>query len=304
MSERQDVREAMLAVNGVHLWYREWNGHDGTRLSNATDSPPLLLLHGLASASRIWDLVAPTLATDRRVVALDQRGHGRSEKPDAGYDFATVVADDIAAADALRLGKRFVVAGHSWGANVALELAAAHPDRVAALALVDGGFGMLRQRPGATWERIRVELAPPDYEGTPRATYLGWMRSSIPDWRPELEDIALHIVQLHDDDTVGPRLSRAHHMTILRAMWDEDPDAIYGSVRCPVLYVLAEPPGANEAADGFLASKRHGIESARQRLSAAPRVEVEWMPETVHDIPLQRPEALAARIRRFLAQTT
>lgn len=304
MIERQDVREGTVAGAGVQLWYREWDGRDSAHPGAVTTPLPLLMLHGLASASRIWDLVALALAADRRVIALDQRGHGRSEKPDAGYDFATIVADDIAAANALELGERFLVAGHSWGANVALELAAAHPDRVAALALVDGGFGMLRQRPGATWERIRVELAPPDYEGTPRDTYLGWMRSSIPNWRPELEDIVLNIVQLHENGTVGPRLARANHMTILRAMWDEDPDAIYGAVRCPVLYVLAEPPGASEVADGFLASKRHGIEAARQRLSAAPRVEVEWMPETVHDIPLQRPEALAARIREFLAQTT
>lgn len=304
MSERQDVREGTVAGIGVRLHYREWGVRTDVApgTSQGQGRLPVLLLHGLASASRIWDLVAPLLAADRRVVALDQRGHGRSEKPDDGYDFATIVADDIAAAGALDLGERFLVAGHSWGANVALELAAAHPGRVAALALVDGGFGMLRQRPGATWERVREELAPPYYEGTPRETYLGWMRSSIPEWRPELDDMVLNIVQLHDDGTIGPRLARANHMKILRAMWDEDPDAIYSAIRCPVLYVLAEPSGASEETDGFLAAKRNGIEAARRRLVSAPRVEVEWMPDTIHDIPLQRPEALAARIARFLAE--
>ena len=165
--------EGMVDGRGVRLHYRAWDPASG-----ASEHLPLLLLHGLASAARIWDLTAPSLAETRRVVALDQRGHGLSEKPDDGYDFASIVADDLAAADALDLGPRFAVAGHSWGANVALEFAAAHPERVAALLLVDGGFGMLRERPGATWERISQELAPPDFAGTPRETFLSWVRGS------------------------------------------------------------------------------------------------------------------------------
>ena len=274
----------------------------GAPSSGSAAPTPLLLLHGLASAARIWDLVAPILARDRRVVALDQRGHGRSEKPDTGYDFATLVADDVAAAAALGLGERYAVAGHSWGANVALELAAAHPERVAALILVDGGFGMLRQRPGATWEQIAHDLAPPDYAGTPKETYLGWMRRGIPGWRPDMDEIALNIVELRPDDTVGPRLSRANHMKILRAMWDEDAAALYPSVRAPVHYVLAEPANPDARGMAFLERKRQGIEEAKRLLSHAPASKVKWMRETVHDIPLQRPDALARDMAQFLSQ--
>jgi len=294
------VRVGAVPGNGVELSFRDWHGPEP-----ADSGPlrlPLLLLHGLASAAVIWDLTAPLLARERRVVALDQRGHGQSDKPDDGYDFATILADALAAAEALGFGERFAVAGHSWGANVALELAAAHPQRVAALALVDGGFGMLRQRPGATWEEVSRNLAPPQFAGTPTETYLGWMRSSIPRWRPELSDIALNIVELRPDGTVGPRLARANHMRILRAMWDEDPDAIFGAIQAPVLYVLAEPAQPDERQDAFLAVKRRGIESARQLMAHARRVEVQWLAETIHDIPLQRPEALAERIGAFLRE--
>src|SRR5579884_313113 len=124
MSQAGQPREEQIEVNGLILNVRDWGGPTNAPSSAIPSPTPLLLLHGLASASRIWDLVAPILAQDRRVVALDQRGHGRSEKPDAGYDFATIVADDVAAAATLGLGERFAVAGHSWGANVALELAA------------------------------------------------------------------------------------------------------------------------------------------------------------------------------------
>lgn len=295
MSETSNCpREGMVSGSGVALHYRDWGG--------PAEAMPLLLLHGLASASRIWDLVAPVLAHERRVVALDQRGHGLSEKPDTGYDFATIVGDDLAAASELGLGEHFAVAGHSWGANVALEIGAAHPERIAALALVDGGFGMLRQRPGATWEQISRDLAPPEFAGTPRETFLGWVRSSIPNWRPELEEIELNIVELRPDNTVGPRLSRANHMRILRAMWDEEPETIYAAIRAPVLYVLAQPSGTSDSHDGaaFLAAKRQGIGRAQTMLSGSPRVEVAWMADTVHDIPLQRPEALAEQLATFL----
>jgi pimeloyl-ACP methyl ester carboxylesterase len=282
----------------IRLRYREWTPVDGV-----VTAPPLLLLHGLASSARIWDLVAPSLSQERRVVALDQRGHGLSDKPDDGYDFASIVADDLAAVDALGLGERFVVAGHSWGANVALELAAFHPERVAALLLVDGGFGMLRDRPGVTWEQISRDLAPPRFAGTPREVFLGWVRESIPDAGPEVEEIELNIVELRADDTVAPRLSFEHHMRILRAMWDEDAERLFASVRAPTLYLLAEGLRGEDGAaeeDGFLAAKRRGVELAPQRMIAALRVEINWMSDTVHDIPLQRPGELAARMVNFL----
>jgi len=288
-------RDGTIRVPGVTLHYRAWEPAKAD-----AGLAPILLLHGLASAARIWDLTAPRLARERRVFALDQRGHGLSDKPDAGYDFPTIVQDDLYAINTLDPGARFVLAGHSWGANVALEFAAAHPERVAALILIDGGFGMLRQRPGATWERISVDLAPPHYEGTPADVFLGWVRGSFPQWRPELDDIMLNIVQLHPDGTVGPRLAREHHMAILRSMWDEDADPLYGAIRAPVLSILAEPPESGGAPDTFLEAKRSGIVQAQRLLTHAPRVEVVWMHNTVHDIPLQRPEELADRIATFL----
>jgi pimeloyl-ACP methyl ester carboxylesterase len=300
MSEATAPSDGYVTANGLRLHYLEWPQRGG-----APDATPLLLLHGLASGAPIWELTAPALARQRRVVALDQRGHGLSDKPDDGYDFATIISDDIAALDALGLGERFAVAGHSWGGNVALELAARHPDRVSALLLVDGGFGMLREREGVTWEQVSHDLAPPRFAGTQRATFERWIREDIPGAGPEVVEIELRIVELRADDTVGPRLSFENHMKILRAMWDEDAAALFPAVRAPTRYILAEGAGVGgateEAEDGFLAAKRRGAALARERMTAAPSVEVIWLPDTVHDIPLQRPAELAARIDEFLA---
>ena len=304
-----------VTLAGLRLHYLEWEARG--EATGGAEAEPLLLLHGLASGAPIWELTAPALAAGRRVVALDQRGHGLSDKPDDGYDFATIIADDIGVANALGLGERFAVAGHSWGGNVALELAARHPDRVAALLLIDGGFGMLRERADAhpsgdpspsgvpTWEQVSRDLAPPRFGGTPRATFDGWVRDGIPGGGPEVVDIMERIVEVRPDETVGPRLSFENHMKILWAMWNEDASALFPAVRAPTRYILAEGAsvgGATEAAqDSFLAAKRRGAEQARARMTSAPSVEVIWLPDTVHDIPLQRPTELARLMSEFLA---
>ena len=69
---------------GLKFHLREWPG----------DATTFVLLHGLSSNSRTWDMVANQLArSGHRVIAVDQRGHGLSDKADDGYDFATITAD-------------------------------------------------------------------------------------------------------------------------------------------------------------------------------------------------------------------
>src|SRR4029077_12523058 len=65
---------------------------------------PFMLVHGLASNLRLWDGVAEALhASGHTVVALDQRGHGRSDAPESSYDMDTAVGDLLALVDALAL---------------------------------------------------------------------------------------------------------------------------------------------------------------------------------------------------------
>src|SRR5262249_6038043 len=82
---------------------------------------PFVLVHGLASNVRLWDGVAAHLhALGHTVVAIDQRGHGRSDAPDSGYDLATAIADLRALIGALAL-ERTGLAGPSWGRTAALD---------------------------------------------------------------------------------------------------------------------------------------------------------------------------------------
>lgn len=104
------------------------------------DAPglPILAVHGISATHRSWDLVADALA-DRRVIAADLRGRGRSNTLPGPYGLERH-ADDLAATlDALGVDRVFVV-GHSMGAFVSVRFAERHADRVAGVVLVDGGL--------------------------------------------------------------------------------------------------------------------------------------------------------------------
>lgn len=97
----------------------------------------VLFVHGLGGTAGQWREQLAHLRRERRALALDLRGHGRSAPSDDGEYDVPALADDVAAAlDELGL-RRCVLVGHSLGATVAVELAGREPERVAGLLLVD-----------------------------------------------------------------------------------------------------------------------------------------------------------------------
>lgn len=268
------------------LHYLEWPG----------SGPTIVLLHGLASSIWIWGDVGPRLAPRCRVVALDQRGHGASDKPNAGYDFDTLSADLLAFLDHLGADRPIVV-GHSWGGNVALAFAATHPDRVAGEVWVDGGFLHLRGRPDATWESTERDLAPPQLAGLARDELIAmaqeWDYGRI--WNENTERSLLGCFAIDEAGRIRPNLSLENHLRILRALWDQDPAELYPRVRVPVLILPARrtDPGVDR---GFQAMRERAVARA---LESLPRAEVRWFEETLHDIPLHRPAELAEVITAF-----
>jgi pimeloyl-ACP methyl ester carboxylesterase len=98
------------------------------------DGPPLLLVHGWPQTWYAWRLVMPALAPDFEVIAVDQRGIGLTDKPQDGYDPATLAKDLVALMEALG-HERFAVVGTDTGLPISYALAADHPDRVVRVAL-------------------------------------------------------------------------------------------------------------------------------------------------------------------------
>ena len=98
--------------------------------------PTVLLIHGFASAIEAWDTVIPALEDEHRVIALDLKGFGWSDRPEGDYsaeEQANIVLDLL---DQLGVDDVTVV-GHSFGAAVSLALAHQTPERVSAIVLYD-----------------------------------------------------------------------------------------------------------------------------------------------------------------------
>ncbi len=89
-------------------------------------------------------------------------------------------------------------------------------------------------------------------------------------------------------------------MQILRAMWDFDIYQHYHRLRCPVLLIAAVPPGPySQEEEAYLASKRKGTAAVQQIVKDSTLI---WMPDTIHDIPLQKPVELGETMARFIMQ--
>ena len=245
---------------------------------------PFLLVHGLASNARMWDGVAEVLAdAGHPVVAVDQRGHGRSSKPDEGYDFDTIVSDLVALIAALGW-VRPVVAGQSWGGNVAIELGASHPELAGAIAAVDGGFIELGDR-FRTWDECRLALAPPKLVGTPAVTMEQWLRGGHPSWPESGITGSMANFEVRTDGTIAPWLSFERHMMILEALYAHRPSERYAQLTVPTMLIPADTGDVAWTHD-----KRAAVDEALKRLEHGA---VRWFSPADHDIHAQYPVELA-----------
>jgi pimeloyl-ACP methyl ester carboxylesterase len=97
---------------------------------------PVLLVHGLGSSVADWEMQLPALTAHYRVVAIDLRGHGRSDKPREAYSIEGFAADLLALLEHLGLDKVHLV-GISMGGMIGLQFAVDHPERLHSLCIVN-----------------------------------------------------------------------------------------------------------------------------------------------------------------------
>lgn len=126
---------AFLQINGCNLYYTDQG-----------EGEPVLLIHGLGSSCRDWEHQVPALLPDYRVLCLDMRGHGRSDKPTSGYSVKTFAADCLAFISYMQLEKPHIV-GISMGGMIAFQLATDQPEVPASLTIVNSGPELIPRRP-------------------------------------------------------------------------------------------------------------------------------------------------------------
>lgn len=165
---------------------------DGTTIAWRADGPEdaglertaVVLCNGIACSTGYWRELPARLATDRRVVQWDYRGHGRSGAPASGRVDVDQLMDDLAAVLAAGDVSRAVIVGHSFGVQVALEATRRWPDRVAAVVAVAGAAGAplpantTRPRVGPIDLLGRLHARTPSRAGR---AWRAWWRSPLTD---------------------------------------------------------------------------------------------------------------------------
>lgn len=143
----------------------------------------VLLLHGVGSSASTWHALLPLLDERYTVIAPDYRGHGASESPEVPYELDDFVADVVRLLDELGLDRVHIV-GFSIGAIFGEALAIAHPDRVAALVLLNSIGGRTPEEARRALERLAVIRSTPPAEGA-AASAVRWFtpefRAAHPD---------------------------------------------------------------------------------------------------------------------------
>jgi lipase len=274
-------------------------------IGRAGEGPdPVICLHGITAQHRAFNAAARLLGPSRGLVGVDLRGRGDSDKPESGYGLETHASDVVRVLDYLNLHNA-VLLGHSMGAFVALKTALSFPDRVRALALLDGGWPRVETSPEEMTEEEREEAKALE-EGLARAfrrldmvfespeAYLDfWFPDrglKIDDLPPDLADYYLYDLEKVEGG-YNPKASRA-------AAEEDSPSVVSTSptveemrgVNCPVALVRASQgffPGsdplisdeARDTMDGSLDIREEIlVEGANHYTMLWPEYTKVWIP--------------------------
>ena len=259
------------AVNGIKIYYEEQGKGE-----------PLILINGLAFPMDLWFFQIRELAKDFRVIALDNRGIGRTDQPDEAYSIAMMAADAVGLLKALGIEKAHV-AGLSMGGFISQEIALSYPEVVNRLVLIATGMGGARSQ----------ELGKPFWEKTAAAIY-GKPPAEV--YRTDLTMMsAPGFVEKHPDILEQAVALRMKHPQPLNAFLRQfaacnvfDNNSRAQNISQPTMIILGQddPIFPIPLADDF-----------RQKLPQAKMIIYE---NCGHAILLEKPDQLSRDIREFL----
>jgi pimeloyl-ACP methyl ester carboxylesterase len=221
--------EGKVRVNDINMHYVEWAG----------EGPAVLCVHGLTANCREWDRLGEGLSPQYRVLAIDLRGRGDSDKPVTGYGLAGHAADIEGFLNALNLEQVGFV-GHSLGAAIGVYFAANFQSRVSKLVLVDGGNDIADTEEAL--ESIRVSLSTLDVSFPSLDDYMN-LYKQVPflkgDWNEYVERYFVFDVETAADGSVRRKIPRKVIEAEIATYAGFQLHPLYSRIVCPTLILRA-----------------------------------------------------------------
>ena len=272
-------------VDGIKWHYVEQGPADG---------PVLLLMHGLPESWYSWGYVMPLIDPKYRVIAIDMKGYGRSDKGDADFNWHTVGRQTVALMDHLKIGK-FFVAGHDWGALISSVMVDDHQDRILGYIRMEAEF-----IPGSTGNKVALYAQKPQwlvFQVTGLATWLlqdarlfvetVYIRANKTPLAPE--DLNYFIYEFSRPGVAGCIAQYFRHSN-----WDTQ--TALGKI-CnnkydfPVMALQADR------------DPRQPVTAFAGAAVKCPCVELKWIKDSAHFTSLEQPGQVAGAINDFIARS-
>ena len=279
------VREGTIDSDGTAIHYLDWGG----------DGPPLILIHATGFLAALWRPIAERLAGRFRVVAIDQRGHGDSAKPDDGYRFEAFATDLQRLIEALALDGP-LAAGHSSGGTTIVVHAAQRPGVIRRAVLIEpilpppNGYvrPQGRRNSNSLAQAARRRRAVwPDREKLFRSYR---SRPTFRTWRQDV--LRLYVEEgtrlRPDDGQVELKCPPEIEAQFFEAVPLLHPWPMLATLQCPALLLWG---GESHLHAGL----------GEQVEEAIPHARTAVVPGTTHFLPQERPDEVARLIEEFLA---
>jgi len=215
--------------DGINIQLAIWEGK----------GKQILCVHGITANSRFWDCLASALSPHHRVIAMDLRGRGLSDRPPKGYSIHRHCKDILALMKDQDL-ERPVLMGHSLGAFISLVFAARYPKKIDRLILVDGGAKLSK----AQWAKVFAGIKPsldrlgqvfPSFKA-----YLSQMKQApyLKPWNSYMETYFRYEVEKVQGG-VRSRVHPEHINEEAKNLGNVDPKKFYKRVKVPTLILRA-----------------------------------------------------------------
>jgi len=244
--------------------------------------PPVVLVHGMGLNRHMWDWQMEALTRRFQVIRYDLLGHGDSDKPLRRYELSDLSDQLLRLVDGLELGP-FGLAGFSLGGMIVRAFAIAHPDRVAALTILNSPHDRNAAERAAIGKRLQQarEHGP---AATVDAAIERWFTKDYARTRPEIPDLVRRWMAANDP---------AVYPEIYRVLAESDAELVDGirQIRCPTLVLACAEDHGNSP------------DMAERMAAQIPNARVAVVPGLKHMGLAEDPPAISARLVPFFEET-